>query len=81
MTPSYATPAALKAAWDEGAIRTFPQAARITGLARDPTMGELAGRSAHPAGSTAGCARRRWPWRSTSARRSAPTPAGPRPCS
>jgi hypothetical protein len=49
-TPSYATPAALKAAWDEGAIRTFPQAARLTGLARDPTMGELAGQLGAPRG-------------------------------
>ena len=50
VTPSYATPAALRAAWDEGAIRAFPQAARLTGLARDPTMGELAGQLGAPAG-------------------------------
>jgi hypothetical protein len=43
-TPRYDTPQALKAAWDDGAIRAFPNAPDITGLARDGRMGELAQR-------------------------------------
>jgi hypothetical protein len=43
VTPSFATPVALEAAWEEGSIRAFPRQAALTGLARDPTMGALAG--------------------------------------
>jgi len=50
VTPSFATPESLEAAWDEGAVRAFPARARITGLARDPTMGELAGALGVPRG-------------------------------
>jgi hypothetical protein len=49
-TPSYDTPQALKAAWDAGAIRAFPNAPDITGLARDGRMGELAQRVDAPPG-------------------------------
>jgi hypothetical protein len=43
-TPPFASPAALKAAWDDGVIRAFPSEPKLTGLARDPSMGELAGK-------------------------------------
>jgi hypothetical protein len=43
-TPRFATPAALRAAWDDGGIRAFPNRPDITGLARDGRMGELADR-------------------------------------
>ena len=43
-TPRFATPAALQAAWDDGAIRAFPNEPDVTGLARDGRMGELADR-------------------------------------
>ena len=43
-TPRFATPAALRAAWDDGEIRAFPADAAGTGLARHPSMGELASR-------------------------------------
>jgi hypothetical protein len=49
-TPSYDTPQALKAAWDDGTIRAFPNAPDITGLARDGRMGELAQRVDAPPG-------------------------------
>jgi hypothetical protein len=47
-TPVFAAPAALKAAWDAKAIRAFPSEPDVTGLARDPHMGELAARLAVP---------------------------------
>ena len=47
-TPRFDTPAALKAAWDEGAIRAFPNEPELTGLARDSRMGELAERAGAP---------------------------------
>jgi len=43
-TPRFDTPMALKAAWDDDAIRAFPDEPDLTGLARDPRMGELAQR-------------------------------------
>ena len=43
-TARFGTPAVLRAAWDEGEIRAFPSNPAVTGLARDPRMGELAGR-------------------------------------
>jgi hypothetical protein len=43
-TTRYGTPAVLMAAWDKGDIRTFPDLPELTGLRRDPSMGELAGR-------------------------------------
>jgi hypothetical protein len=49
-TPSFANPQELKAAWDDGAIRAFPDAPGVTGLARDPDMGELAQRVGAPPG-------------------------------
>jgi soluble lytic murein transglycosylase-like protein len=47
-TPRFMTPKALYSAWDEGAIRAFPNKPAVTGLARDPRMGELAGRLGQP---------------------------------
>jgi soluble lytic murein transglycosylase-like protein len=47
-TPRFATPDALKTAWDDGSIRAFPDAPAVTGLARDPRMGELAQRVGAP---------------------------------
>ena len=49
-TPRFATPVALRAAWDDGTIRAFPNRPDETGLARDPRMGELARRLDQPAG-------------------------------
>jgi hypothetical protein len=43
-TVLFGTPALLKAAWDDGDIRALPDDPARTGLARDPLMGELAGR-------------------------------------
>ncbi len=43
-TARFGTPAVLRAAWDEDEIRAFPSNPAVTGLARDPRMGELAGR-------------------------------------
>jgi hypothetical protein len=43
-TPRFNTPADLKHAWDSGDIVPFPDQAAVTGLRRDPRMGELAGR-------------------------------------
>jgi hypothetical protein len=47
-TPRFDTPEALKAAWDDYSIRAFPDEPEITGLARDPRMGELARRVGAP---------------------------------
>jgi hypothetical protein len=49
-TPSFATPPALEQAWDEEEVVLFPRRAAVTGLARDPTMGALAGRLGVPRG-------------------------------
>jgi soluble lytic murein transglycosylase-like protein len=46
--PRFDTPDALKAAWDDGSIRAFPDEPDVTGLARDPRMGELAQRVGAP---------------------------------
>jgi hypothetical protein len=43
-TTSFGTPAVLRAAWDENEIEVFPDDPARTGLDRDPSMGELAGR-------------------------------------
>jgi hypothetical protein len=43
-TPRFGTPALLDAAWRDGDIVAFPADPARTGLARDPRMGELAGR-------------------------------------
>ena len=43
-TARFATPSDLRAAWDDDAIRAFPNAPAVTGLARDGRMGELAER-------------------------------------
>jgi hypothetical protein len=48
-TPAFVTPADLKRAWDAGAIVPFPAAEAVTGLRRDPRMGELAKRLHVPA--------------------------------
>ena len=48
-TPRFATPEALKAAWDDGSIQAFPDEPDVTGLARDPRMGALAQRVGAPA--------------------------------
>jgi hypothetical protein len=47
-TPSFATPEALKQAWDDGDVVALPQRPAVTGLARDRTMGGLAGRLGAP---------------------------------
>jgi hypothetical protein len=47
-TPRFDTPEALKAAWDDDTIRAFPNEPELTGLARDPRMGELAQRVGAP---------------------------------
>ena len=49
-TPQFATPEDLEDAWDAGDIVTFPDIPRVTGLRRDPRMGELARRVGAPAG-------------------------------
>jgi hypothetical protein len=49
-TPRFATPEALREAWDEDQVVPFPDAPAVTGLRRDPRMGELAGRVGQPAG-------------------------------
>lgn len=43
-TPKFDVPSQLRKAWDDGAIKPFPDNPRVTGLQRDRTMGELAGR-------------------------------------
>ena len=42
--PQYADPGQLRAAWDDGQIIAFPDKPAVTGLERDRSMGELAGR-------------------------------------
>ena len=49
-TPVFANPETLKAAWDDDQIRAFPDTPDVTGLARDPRMGELAERVGSPPG-------------------------------
>jgi hypothetical protein len=49
-TPRFETPEALRQAWDDGQIVAFPDAPAVTGLRRDPRMGELARRVGAPAG-------------------------------
>jgi hypothetical protein len=48
--PQFADPAQLRAAWDDKQIVAFPDAPKVTGLARDVRMGELARRLDQPAG-------------------------------
>ena len=48
--PQFADPAQLRGAWDDRQIIAFPDRPRITGLKRDASMGELAGRLGQPAG-------------------------------
>jgi len=48
-TPRFGDPQALRAAWDEGQLKPFPDDPRVTGLRRDRRMGELAGRLDQPA--------------------------------
>ena len=45
----FADAAQLRAAWERGDLRAFPDNPARTGLARDPRMGELAGRLGRPA--------------------------------
>jgi hypothetical protein len=46
----FADPSDLREAWDRHDIRVFPNLPKVTGLARDPRMGELAGRLGEPTG-------------------------------
>jgi hypothetical protein len=46
----FANPQQLRAAWDRKEIRAFPDDPKLTGLDRDASMGELAGRLGQPAG-------------------------------
>jgi hypothetical protein len=46
----FADPGQLRAAWDDGEIVAVPDRPKVTGLARDPRMGELAGRLDQPPG-------------------------------
>src|SRR5829696_8344605 len=48
--PQFADPGQLRAAWDDEQIVAFPDRPQVTGLKRDPRMGELAGRLDQPAG-------------------------------
>jgi hypothetical protein len=48
--PQFADPAQLRAAWDDKQIVAFPDAPKVTGLARDVRVGELARRLDQPAG-------------------------------
>ena len=48
--PQFADPGQLRAAWDDEQIVAFPDRPQVTGLERDPSMGELAGRLDQPAG-------------------------------
>jgi hypothetical protein len=43
-TPAFATPEQLRAAWDDDKLVAFPDDPRVTGLRRDPRMGEPARR-------------------------------------
>jgi hypothetical protein len=47
-TPRFDTPEQLETAWDDGDIVPFPDEEAVTGLARDPDMGELARRLGQP---------------------------------
>ena len=49
-TARFAEPKALREAWDDDDITAVPDRPRITGLARDPSMGELAERLDQPRG-------------------------------
>jgi hypothetical protein len=46
--PRFGDPELLRDAWDRGDIRAFPDAPAVTGLRRDPRMGELAERLDQP---------------------------------
>jgi len=46
----FADPQQLRAAWDRREIRAFPDDPKLTGLDRDASMGELAGRLEQPPG-------------------------------
>src|SRR5215210_9248663 len=48
--PRFADPQQLRAAWDDGAIVGLPDTPKVTGLLRDPRMGELARKLGQPAG-------------------------------
>jgi hypothetical protein len=48
--PQFADPGQLRAAWDDDQILAFPDQPQLTGLKRDRSMGELAGRLDQPAG-------------------------------
>jgi hypothetical protein len=48
-TRAFATPAALRQAWDAGEVVPFPDAPAVTGLRGDARMGELARRLRQPA--------------------------------
>ena len=48
--PRFTDPADLREAWDRHDIRALPDTPRVTGLARDARMGELAGRLGQPPG-------------------------------
>ena len=48
-TERFADPQALREAWDAGRIVAFPDLPAVTGLRRDPRMGELAARVKAPA--------------------------------
>jgi hypothetical protein len=49
-TVRFAGPAPLREAWDEDDITALPHRPRVTGLVRDPSMGELAERLRQPRG-------------------------------
>ena len=48
--PQFSDPGQLRGAWDDDQIVALPDRPALTGLKRDPTMGELAGRLDQPAG-------------------------------
>jgi len=48
--PRFGDPEELREAWDRGEIAALPDTPRVTGLRRDPRMGELAARLDAPAG-------------------------------
>ena len=50
VTPAFGTPHALREAWDAEDIVAVPDRPELTGLRRDPRMGELAGRLGQPPG-------------------------------
>jgi Transglycosylase SLT domain len=47
-TPQFADPGQLRAAWHDGAVLPFPNRTPVTGLLRDPRMGEFARRVGQP---------------------------------